>query len=147
MKERGHASRKGPAGTRTQLCIWGWTSSQSSTCSSHGPVCLVHGQHPPVWYPTGPPPASSAATQVSPPQGSLPLASQTAAQQVYSTTLPSQVQQLLREFPGLLLQCIGTPHPKHSIEHVIETTGPRCSPRLTDWTQTNSALPRRSSRS
>ena len=40
-----------------------------------------------------------------------------------STTLPSQVEQFLWEFPGLLQQGNGTPHPKHGIEHVIKMTG------------------------
>ena len=46
-----------------------------------------------------------------------------AAQEVDSTTLPSQVKQLLRELPGLLQQGNGTPHPKHGVEHAIKTTG------------------------
>ena len=58
-----------------------------------------------------------------PPQGSPLRASQPAAHQVDSPTLPSQVEQLLRDFPGLLQSGSGTPHPKHGVEHVIETTG------------------------
>ena len=30
---------------------------------------------------------------------------------------------MLREFPGLLQQGNGTPHPKHRVEHIIKTTG------------------------
>ena len=64
-----------------------------------------------------------SAIKVSPPQGPPLLASQPAAQQVDSTPLPTQVEQLLLEFPGLLNKGNGTPHPKHGVEHVIETTG------------------------
>ena len=105
----------------------GWTSSQSSTCSypphPPGPVCLNPGLHPPVRYPTGPPSPGSSTTQVNPLQGSPHSACQPAAQQVDMTPFPSQVDQLLKEFPGLLSSGNSTPYPKHGIQHVIKTTG------------------------
>ena len=88
--------------------ILGWTSSQSSTCLFPPPppthqVLFASSLENILQTGTrqGSPSASSAANQASPPQGS-PLASQLATQQVDSTTLPSQVEKLLREFPGLL---------------------------------------------
>ena len=39
------------------------------------------------------------------------------------TPFPSQVDQLLKEFPGLLSSGNSTPYPKHGIQHVIKTMG------------------------
>ena len=70
--------------------------------------------------PQGPPRATS---QVSPPQGPPSSTCQPSVQQVGTKPLPPQVEKLLKEFPGLTNSGNSSPHPKHGVQHVIETMG------------------------
>ena len=72
--------------------------------------------------PQGPPPPP-ACTQVSTPQRPPSSTCQPSVQQEGTKPLPSQVDKLLKEFPGLINSGVGSPHPRHGVQHVIEMIG------------------------
>ena len=74
----------------------------------------------------GPPPGPTP--QLVPHRAPLPYLPTIGSAGRYQET-PSQVNKLLKEFLGLINSGNGSPHPRHRMQHVIETTGRPVFPR------------------